>query len=366
MKIDINGDRTTALNFSEYFRADSLGIFQSYSPVETGSFTISYGLWNTAFVKAGRNEASELFDKLLANRKTVADRLAYANPQWVAEGEKFVYDTVGKDYYPYGYGAIAQEVVLFSFVSAYSGRSAESIALNPFPRIPIPNWNLTYNGLTNIPAIQKLFKSVNITHAYRSTYSINSWRTNVDFDPRNLTQTYNNSNIYIGKYDMGQIVITEQFSPLVGVDVGLHNSLTARVEFKKQRNLTMSFINNQLTEVVGQEFIIGTGYRFKNLALIISGITGGKGTRSANDLVLKLDLGFRTDVTTLRRLDENNSQISAGQYKTNLYLTADYMISNRFNVQAFFKRDMSDPFVSSQFRNANTFAGVTMRFNLAQ
>lgn len=165
---------------------------------------------------------------------------------------------------------------------------------------------------------------------------------------------------------MGQIVITEQFSPLVGVDVGLHNSLTARVEFKKQRNLTMSFINNQLTEVVGQEFIIGTGYRFKNLALIISGITGGKGTRSANDLVLKLDLGFRTDVTTLRRLDENNSQISAGQYKTNLYLTADYMISNRFNVQAFFKRDMSDPFVSSQFRNANTFAGVTMRFNLAQ
>ena len=113
--------------------------------------------------------------------------------------------------------------------------------------------------------------------------------------------------------------------------------------------------------------LISCSMRFiGKMALIISGITGGKGTRSANDLVLKLDLGFRTDVTTLRRLDENNSQISAGQYKTNLYLTADYMISNRFNVQAFFKRDMSDPFVSSQFRNANTFAGVTMRFNLAQ
>ncbi len=366
MRIDINGDRTSALNFTEYFRADSNGIFNSFSPVEAGSFSISYGLWNTAFIKAGRDEESELFDKMLANRRVVAERLAYDNPQWVAEGERFVYDSVGNDYFPYGYGAISQEVVLYSFVSAYRGSSAGNISLNPFPRIPIPNWNFTYNGLTAIPAVQKIFKSVNITHAYRSTYSINSWRTNEDYDPKNPTKTYPNSNLYIGKIEMGQIVVTEQFSPLLGIDVGLHNSMTARVEFKKQRNLTMSFTNNQLTEVVGQEFIIGTGYRFKNLALIISSITGGRGTRSSNDLVLKLDLGFRTDVTTLRRLEERNSQISAGQYKTNLYLTADYMISNRFNLQAFFKRDMSDPFVSSQFRNSNTFAGVTMRFNLAQ
>jgi len=366
LRIDVNGDRTTALNFSEYFRADSNGVFNSFSPVEAGNFSTSYGLLKTSFNKAGKNEESALFDQLLANRKTVADRLAYENPQWVAEGEQYVYDTVGNDYYPFGYGAISQEVVLYSFVSAYKGIDARGVSLNPFPRIPIPNWTLTYNGLTNVPAVQKLFKTVNITHAYRSTYSINSWKTNVDFDPNDLTKTNKNSNIFIGKYDMGQVVITEQFSPLIGIDVGLHNSITARMEFKKQRNLTMSFINNQLTEVVGQELILGAGYRIKNLALIISSITGGKGTRSSNDLVLKLDLGFRTDVTTLRRLDERNSQISAGQYKTNLYFTADYMISNRFNLQAFFKRDMSDPFVSSQFRNSNTFAGVTMRFNLAQ
>ncbi|MCC7318306.1 MAG: cell surface protein SprA, partial [Bacteroidales bacterium] len=366
MRIDINGDRTTALNFSEYFRADSNGVFSSFSPVEAGNFSTSFGLWNTAFVKTGKDEQSELFDQVLENRRTVADRLAYENEQWVANGERYVYDSIGNDFFPYGYGAISQEVVLYSFVAAYRGSDAQTISLNPFPRIPIPNWTLTYNGLTNIPAVQKLFKSVNITHAYRSTYSINSWRTNVDYDPLNTTKTYKNSNIYIGKFDLGQIVLTEQFSPLFGIDLGLHNSMTARVEFKKQRNLTMSFINNQLTEVNGRELIIGAGYRIKNLALIISSITGGAGTRTSNDLVLKVDIGFRTDITTLRRLDERNSQISAGQYKTNLYVTADYMLSNRFNLQVFFKRDMSDPFVSSQFRNSNTFAGVTMRFNLAQ
>lgn len=366
MRIDINGDRTTAFNFSEYFRADSNGVFSSFSPVEAGNFSSSFGLWNTAFVKTNKEEQSRLFDQVLDNRRTVADRLAYQNEQWVANGERYVYDSVGNDFFPYGYGAISQEVVLYSFVAAYKGSDAKTISLNPFPRIPIPNWTLTYNGLTNIPAVQKLFKSVNITHAYRSTYSINSWRTNVDYDPLNATKTFKNSNIYIGKFDLGQIVLTEQFSPLFGIDLGLHNSMTARVEYKKQRNLTMSFINNQLTEVNGRELIIGAGYRIKNLALIISSITGGAGTRTSNDLVLKVDLGFRTDITTLRRLDERNSQISAGQYKTNLYVTADYMLSNRFNLQAFFKRDMSDPFVSSQFRNSNTFAGVTMRFNLAQ
>jgi cell surface protein SprA len=304
---------------------------------------------------------------MLESRKAVAERLAYNNPHWVRDGERYVYDSVGgNEFYPYGYGAIAQEVVLYSFVSAYSGKDARNISLIPFPKIPMPNWTLSYNGLTVIPAVQKLFKTVTISHAYRSTYSVNSWRTNIDFDPNNLVKTYKNSNIFIGQYDLGQIVITEQFSPLLGIDVGLHNTMTARVEYKKQRNLTVSFINNQLTEVSGNEIIIGTGYRIRNLALIISSLTGGAGTRSTNDLILKLDLGFRTDITTLRRLDENNSQVSAGQYKTNMYFTADYMISNRFNLQLFFKRDVSDPFVSSQFKNSNTFAGVTMRFNLAQ
>lgn len=365
LRIDVSGDRTNALNFSEYFRADADGTFKAFSPVEAGNFSVSYGLWNTAFVKDRKDESSILFDKLLANRKIVAERLAYQNPQWVLQGERFVYDSVGKDFYPFGYGAISQEVALYSFVSAYGGTDATSVALNPFPKIPIPNWTISYNGLTDIAAVQKLFKSVNITHAYRSTYSINSWRTNVDFDPNNRTKTYKNSNIFIEQYNIDQIVITEQFAPLLGIDLGLHNSLSARVEYKKQRNLTMSFINNQLTEVVGDEFIIGSGYRIRNLALIISSITGGAGTRSANDLVLKLDIGFRNDKTTLRRLDERNSQISAGQYKTNIYFTADYMLNTRFNIQAFFKRDVTNPFISTQFRNSNTFAGVTMRFNLA-
>ena len=85
-----------------------------------------------------------------------------------------------------------------------------------------------------------------------------------------------------------------------------------------------------------------------------------------NDLVLKLDLGFKKDITLLRRIDENNSQVSAGQNKINVYLTADYNFSQRLSAQAFFKYDMTIPEVANTFKNSTTYGGITLRFSLAQ
>ncbi len=367
LRIDISGDKTSAFNFQEYFRADSVGNFQSFSPAESGNFSMSYGMWNTSFSKARDDETSPLFDELIENRRIIAERLAYENPQWVEQGERFIYDSTGMDFFPFGYTSISQEVVLYSFLAAYRGQDVNTIELSPFPKIPIPNWSVSYNGLTRIPAIGRIFRTVNLTHSYRSSYAINSWRTNVDYDPNNRTKTYANSDVFIGRYDVSQMSITEQFAPLIGIDVAMQNSLTTRVEYKKQRNLAMSFVNNQLTEIIGSEIVIGIGYRIRNLALVISNVTGGgRISRSTSDLVMKLDLGFRTDKTTLRRIDEQNSQVSAGQNKINIYVTADYMLNDRFNLQAFYRHDLNDPFVSNQFKNSMTHAGVTMRFSLAQ
>ena len=92
----------------------------------------------------------------------------------------------------------------------------------------------------------------------------------------------------------------------------------------------------------------------------------GKGKTLKNDLVLKLDLGFKRDKTILRRIDENNNQVSAGQSKINIYLTADYTFSQRLSGQFFIKHDMSNPFVSNTYKNSQTFGGLTLRFSLAQ
>ena len=255
---------------------------------------------------------------------------------------------------------------MYSFLAAYTGKDPNTIKFNPFPRIPLPNWSFTYNGLTNIPAIGKLFKTVSITHSYKSNYTIGAWATNVNYDPNNTIKMYENSYIIIPKYDIQQIVLNEQFMPLIGIDLGLQNSMTANFQYKKSRTLTLTFSNNQLTEVNSGEIVLGAGYRIKGLSFNVTPLGGGKPKNIKNDLVLKLDVGYKRDITILHRIDENNHQVSAGQDKINFYFTGDYAFSQRLNAQLFFKYDLNVPKVANNFRNSTTYAGLTIRFNLAQ
>ena len=367
LKIDFTGNRNYAENKQHYFRYNEMSNnFDIYTPTNNGNFSMSYLMWGTSFASIDSVQ-SRLFDNLLSNRKIIAERLARNNPAWIEQVNEYVYDSVAGDYFPKGYTAGSMDVLLYSFIAAYTGKDANSISLNPFPRIPLPNWNFTYNGLTNIPAISNIFKTVSITHSYKSNYAINSWASNVYYDEDNTIQTFENSDIIIPKYDISQIVLNEQYSPLIGIDLGLQNLMTTNLQFKKARTLTLSFANNQLTEVNSREIVIGAGYRIKNLSFSVTSIGGsGKPTTIKNDLVLKLDIGFKKDITVLRRIDENNNQVSAGQDKINVYLTADYTFSQRLSAQAFFKHDLAIPQVANTFKNSTTFAGITIRFNLAQ
>ena len=369
-KIDIQGNRNYADNAQHYFRySDDANRFEVFTPTRNGNFTASTLLIKTAFVRSGDKESTDspLFDQMLANRTVIARRVARENSQWMSYVNEYSYDTIANDYFPKGYGASSTDVLLYSFLAAYTGQNAEDIALSPFSKFPLPNWSLTYNGLTNIPALSKVFKTVNITHSYRSTYTLSNWASNVYYDPSNTIQVYENSDNIIPEFDISQLVLNEQFMPLIGIDLGFKNSLTCNVQYKKSRSLTISFTNNQLTEVDGKEFVIGAGYRIKNLSFNVTSMTGNKNKKTVkNDLVLKLDIGFKRDKTTLRRIDENNSQVSAGQSRLNVYLTGDYQFSSRLSTQAFIKYDTSTPFVSTSYPTSTTFGGLMIRFNLAQ
>ena len=367
LKIDFTGNLTSSENYQHYFRySEPQRSFEVYTPANSGNFSMTYLMWKTSFANDDTDN-SPLFNALLANRKTIAERMARDNEAWIGQINQYSFDSIAGDYFPKGYGASSPDVLMYAFIAAYTGQDAEKINLNPFPVIPLPNWNLTYNGLTNIPALSKLFKSISITHSYKSNYAISSWASNVYYDPNNAVQTFENSDLIIPKYDINQLVLSEQYMPLAGIDIGFLNSFSTNLQYKKSRTLTMSFSNNQLTEMNSREIVVGAGYRIKNLSFNIVSISGKGGTTTIkNDLVLKLDLGFKRDKTILRRIDENNNQVSAGQNKINIYLTADYTFSQRMSAQLFFKHDMSDPFTSNTFKTSTTFGGVTIRFSLAQ
>ena len=359
IKIDVSGNRSYVENFSEYFRADADGTFQFYTPTNGGNFSISHLMTATSF-----KDGDELFNNLLNNRQDIAMRLANENPAWLEMGSPMVYDSIGHGYYPYGYGANSQEVLIYSFLATYSGQDANSVELNMFRKFALPNWSVNFSGLAKIPALKKIFKTINITHSYKSTYSISSWGTNLNYSENDPMMMYEGTNLRVPKYDMAQMVVSEQYAPLIGIKLSFNNNFSPSFDFKKSRTVTISFINNQLTESEGREIVIGCGYTFKDLSLSFS--SGGSSRKTSNDLTMKLDIGFRKDKTTLRSIDEDYSQISSGQNKINIYLTADYDFSARLGMQAFFRHDVNDPFIANSYKTSNTFAGVTLRFSLTQ
>lgn len=359
-RIEVTAMRNYSINHTEYFRYDGSNGFKSYSPLDNGSFSISIITWKSAFVGDNEDYSNNTFLKFLNSRPEVAFLVASQSPVW--DGSYFT-DSITGQQYPSGYGPTSQDVLIPAFLAAYTGGGINKYTKSNFPIIPLPNWRITYNGLTKIPWFKKQFKSFTISHAYRSTYNIGSFTTNVLFLDENqdgYTFVQDAMNNYLPKYEIAQVSVTEQYSPLINFDATWQNSLITKVEFKKSRNLALSFANNQLTEVISSEITIGSGYLLKDVEINIA----NKDFKS--DLNLKLDFSIRNNKTILRKIVENVNQISAGQKVISINASAEYQLSQKFTIRAFFDKVINNPYISSQFLTSNTNAGISMRFSLAQ
>lgn len=362
-RIELSADRTYGINYQEYFKADANGRFSSYSPQEQGNFSMSVLTWNTAWVKDNERDQNANFERMKENRREIAFRLARNNPNWNGN----VVDSTG---FPEGYGPSQQEVLMYSFLSAYMGKDPSTFRLEAMPRIPQLNWRLTYNGLSRLQPFSKYLRNFTLTHGYRSSYSIGSFQSNLLYREFNgAPLALDNSNNFIYQYLIAQVGIVEQFTPLVSLDMTWVNNLMSKFEIKKTRNLSLSFVNNQLTEVTSNEYVVGLGYRFKEVSFGIRTSTPGvPGSRRTvkSDLNVRADFSIKNNKTVLRRIDEDVNQVSSGQRASTINLSAEYTINQRLNLKLFFDKTTNNPFVSSQYRTSTTHGGITLRFTLAQ
>jgi len=330
---------------------------------------MSYITWGTAFEKVYSDEkfASETFEKFKDEYRFIISR-RLANER--ARGGDYVpvIDTSG--FYK-GYGGNHQQVLISAFLAAYGNKGPNKISLTPFPDVTsiLPNWRITFDGLSRIPFLKKYFRSINISHSYRSSYNVGSFISNPFYtlnddgfvDLRSIDM---NNNFY-SENEIVTVSINEQFSPLINIDMNWVNSLTTRFEIKKSRSLALSLTNNQLNEISSNEFVIGGGYRFSEVPLIFN-LPGGGQKSLTSDLNVRADLSIRDNRTIIRKLAEDFDQITAGQRVFKVNLTFDYILSDRFNLRLFFDRVMNKPFVSLSYPTANTNIGFSVRFTLAQ
>ncbi|MEL0455100.1 cell surface protein SprA [Flavobacteriaceae bacterium SZ-1-7] len=368
LKIDLIGNRAYYENYAENYNVQN-GIYNPLTPNTFGNFNISTILIKTAFGKSDETQ-SDAFNDFRTNRLIVAERLA----------EKFygttTYERNPEDGFPLGFGKSSQKVLLPAFLAAYTGQDANKVKTSAFRDVPIPNWDLKYTGFMKFEWFKKRFKRFSLTHGYRSTYTINQFTTNLNLNlnPADNEQpvpetpyssqpqeALNQSGDFKNARLFSNINLTEMFSPLVRLDFEMKNSVKILAEIKKDRLLSLSFDNNLMTEVQGNEYVIGLGYRIKDLR--IRSKLAGPRKRIVSDLNMKADISVRDNKTIIRYLDLENNQVTSGQTIWGLKYSADYAFSKNLTGIFYFDYTFSDYAISTAFPQTTIRSGITIRYN---
>lgn len=358
MTIDLIANRMYSDTYTENFRVDPETMaYNSIIPNTYGNFNISTNMIRTSF-NTSTKEFSETFETFRKNRFIIANRLAEEAGINVNDP-----NNMDENGYPIGFGRTSQAVLLPSFLSAYTGSDAQGEDLSPFRDIPIPGWNIKYTGLMRLSWFRETFNRFSIQHGYRSSYTVNQFQTDLEFNRRDPFGDFNtdqNGNFRTELF-ISNVNLIEEFSPLVKLDFEMKNSVSILAEIRRDRALSLSFNNNLLTEMQGDEYIIGLGYRVKDLTVV----TQFEGNRRvlSSDLNLKADLSLRRNETIIRNLDVLSNRVTSGQDIWSINFVADYAFTKNLTALFFYDHVFSQNAISTIFPQTTIRTGFTLRYN---
>jgi cell surface protein SprA len=264
--------------------------------------------------------------------------------------------------------------VIPAFIAAYSGKSADGVSLSPFPSIPLPNWRIDYNGLSKVGIFKELFQSVTISHGYQSSYGVTNYNNSLDLTPEanklvsvnrrveDYNVTYFNENatpIYV----INMVTISEQFAPLIGVNVRTKSRLTARAEYKTKRDLMLNISNAEVSEQNNKDVSFELGYTKNNVTLPFK--SQGRTIVLKNDVTFRLNFSVTNGKTIQRKIDRPATMVS-GNINYQLRPNISYVVNQKLTLQAYFERTVNTPVVTTSYKRAVTRFGIQVRFSLAQ
>jgi cell surface protein SprA len=356
IQLDVKKEGMSA--YQEIFRYDSLGdTFSSLNPSRGGSYKISFLSIKTAFDQSNDETESEVFKTFEDNLITIKDRF--------------------KSFSGAEYDTTSQDVVIPAFLAAYGGGDARSIGLSPFPKIPLPNWRIDYSGLGKIGFLKDVFQSVTISHAYQSSYSVLNYSNSLDSDDHSLVsidkpiEDYNRTyfgsktanNQYIPLYVISQVLISEQFAPLIGINVRTKSRFTARAEYKTKRDLALNISNAQVTELNSKDITAEIGFTKNNMKLPFK--SQGRTIVLKNDVTFRMNVSISDNKTIQRKIDDL-STVTNGNINFQLRPNISYVVNQKLTVQGYFERNINEPLVTNSYPRSTTRFGIQVRFSLAQ
>lgn len=380
LSIDLNINRKVTENHTETFKVQEKGgDWLRSAQRDVGSYSISYFALNTLI----GGDIDQLFNTFENNRTIISNRLGTG-------------DHLTDIGYTEGYGRLQQDVVLPAFIAAYTGRNASNVKLDVLDLRPKMNWDLTYNGLSRIAFFRDRIKQFTLKHGYQSTLQVNTYNTEQFYQPNEKIINDQTDNFY-SRFEIPDIVIQEDLSPLLGINMTLQNDLQMGVDFAKSRNLRLNFIsdNKQVIESNSTTFSFSFGYLFKEVSI---GFLGGKKEKvkrkkpsdrndalgldelgdtelgqmfdfsvvdeKTGDLNMAVDVSIRDEITKNHLIDKDTDQVTRGSRIISVQPSVDYSLNKKVNFRLFFEYQQTNPYTTQAFRTTNSRGGLTIRFAL--
>lgn len=244
--------------------------------------------------------------------------------------------------------------------------------------------------------MKKMFKSFNLTHGYKSIFSVGGYNTFTSW------QEYMGGRGFINdvttglprptsQFDISTVSINETFSPLIGVNMTFLNNLSARVEYRKTRILTLSMTNQQLNESRSNDFVIGAGYKIPNFKFANTKNTVKRSTRTttsrrtntkdtqiaqntqttrnssgvSTDLNLRFDFSLRDQAMLNRDILTRLTQATSGNKAVQISFSADYIMSRYMTITMYYDCQINKPLMtSSSYPTTTQDFGVSFKFML--
>lgn len=387
-KIDVTASRT---------RTDAKSIqymFGGMPTTCTGTFnqtTISIGSAFESIGSADRGYPSSSFLRFVNSLDAYQARV---EAQYADAAAKGIYDPAVSHVNRY-----SADVMIPAFLSAYTVGGKRSLDIFPTIARMLPNWSVTYGGLSRLNAMKSIFKSFNLNHAYKSVFSIGSYNTFTTWQEYMgglgfIRDVQTGQPTPSSMYDVSTVSINESFSPLFGIDMTFHNNLTAKIEYRRTRVLTLSMTNQQINETRSNDFVIGLGYKIPDFKFAqpkktvrerkVRTRTRGRerdeddnsnqrttssqrsGSSSfAHALNLRLDFSIRNQAALNRDIATMLTQATSGNKALQLSFSADYAVSKLLTLTAYYDRQMNTPLMtSSSYPTTTQDFGISFKFSL--
>jgi cell surface protein SprA len=356
--------------------------FQHFTPFEMGQYTISYISLQTMF-----SDIDKVFDRFSDSRKVISKRI----------GDKLGIKDLspGDPDYIDGFKGDHIGVVAPAFLAAYTNQNPGTFNLDLFKTFPLPNWQINYSGLSKIGFFKELFQDFTIRHSYKNTLTVSTFRSNLDYtaDRNNVPLSRKGDDLkasYHAEYEVPELIINEQFAPLIGINIKSKSGVELGFDWNKNRNLRLqNSIDGQLLETNATNYTIKAGYVIKNIYL--SWLPGMKALNKdvkitkkkkkpkkgqieepvvanapkGNDLEFTFDFGITDNITKTHRLDYNiKGQPTSGSKQISFTPAVKYNMNKNLNIRFFVDYRKTIPYVQNSFKDVRINGGLTILYTL--